>query len=226
MDRLTQTPFFTQDQPDLPKGVVVELIEFKCQEADWHDLDDHEQKRAANYKFEKARNQFVAGRSALKRSLAKRINCLPKEVRIVVRADGKPELADQKLGIQFNVSHTGDVGLVAIGDRPIGIDIEEVRDVKNAHDLLKRFFTTGEFEQYTQLPDSLKQAAFFRGWTCKEAVLKADGRGMRVIDACEVCFDPRLSARLISFGQSNAHYQLISWQPKLGFWAGLAVEEQ
>ncbi|MDQ6812000.1 MAG: 4-phosphopantetheinyl transferase, partial [Actinomycetota bacterium] len=71
-----------------------------------------------------------AGR-ALRDVLAAYLETSPEAIRIVDGAHGKPELAGREL--HFNLSHSGDVGLVAVSrERPVGVDVERIdgrRDV-------------------------------------------------------------------------------------------------
>jgi 4'-phosphopantetheinyl transferase len=190
----------------------------------WIDLDDSERKRAENYKIRRVAEQFLLVRSELKRQLGQLLNCEPRHVVINLRPDGKPEISDSNW--HFNVSHSGEFAMIAISHQPIGVDVEQIREMPNARDLLKRFFTIHEFQQYEQLPDALKHDAFFRAWTCKEAVLKADGRGIRIIEACEIDLDPRNEACVVSFADNPFHWKLKAWTPVPGWAAALAMRQQ
>ena len=87
----------------------------------------------------------------------------------------RPRTAIQ--GFDFNISHSGGVVVVAVSEGGrIGIDAEEIREMD---------FT--EFESQLNVSDiscicgSADPAeAFFQIWTKKEAVSKADGRGLEL----------------------------------------------
>lgn len=187
----------------------------------WPDLTTEEQQRAGKLKVDRVRRQFVFGRSELRRSLAKRLFCHPVDVPIVIRPDGKPILAGEP--IHFNLAHSGDYVLIAIADSPVGVDLELMREIPNAADLLRRFFSHREADQFENLADACKPAAFFRGWTCKEALLKADGRAMRLSDRCSVDLDPRNPPAVLDFPDSPHSWTLQSWEPKPGYVAAVAV---
>ena len=96
---------------------------------------------------------------------------------------GRPELADAAARIDFNVSHTRGVALVAIArdvapTTRIGVDIEHAdRDV--GVDLLARkFLTSRERETLAHLPLDARRRRFLRYWTCKEAMSKATADGI------------------------------------------------
>jgi 4'-phosphopantetheinyl transferase len=90
---------------------------------------------------------------------------------------GKPFLPDA-LDLGFNLSHSGNVALLAISwGRDVGADVETVRDPARIDALVRRCLTLREREEWMQLPSAQRAAAFFRWWTCKEAYLKAIGTG-------------------------------------------------
>ena len=80
--------------------------------------------------------------------------------------NGKP-LADN---IYFNVSHSKDFVALVQDDNPIGVDIEQIREV---NDDLKRYISTDEEYQYIKDDES-----FFEVWTNKEALSKCIGVGL------------------------------------------------
>jgi len=107
----------------------------------------------------------------------------PAAVEIRRGARGRPELADRRAQIDFNVSHTGDAALVGIARglparTRIGVDIER-RDREVGVDRLARKFLTGS-ERATLLDLDLRarRERFVRYWTCKEAMSKATGDGL------------------------------------------------
>lgn len=80
-------------------------------------------------------------------------------------------------GACFNITHSGEYVLCAISDSMgLGIDIEQVRDIEPGDFL--HCFTAAEWLAIRHATDPL--AEFYRYWTRKEAVMKADGRGMYI----------------------------------------------
>jgi 4'-phosphopantetheinyl transferase len=120
---------------------------------------------------------------------------------LVETEHGKLRLAlDQDL--QFNVSHSDRLGLYGfteMGD--IGVDIEHVRAVEPMA-LAQVCFSERERRELSVLSPERRLMAFFDGWVRKEAVIKADGRGMSMpLDS----FSVRLSgpARFIELPPSD-----------------------
>jgi 4'-phosphopantetheinyl transferase len=89
---------------------------------------------------------------------------------------GKPYLCDGAL--QFNLSHSGAALLVGLSRDALGVDLEAPRRERPVLDLAQRWFAPSEAAALARLPVAQQQAAFLRLWTCKEAVLKAHGRGI------------------------------------------------
>lgn len=73
---------------------------------------------------------------------------------------------------QFNLSHSGQWLLCAVGDMPLGVDIETPRTVSPS--LLRRVCTPSEL---ALIGDDAER--FLRVWTAKEAYLKYLGTGIR-----------------------------------------------
>ncbi len=81
---------------------------------------------------------------------------------------GKPCVME-KDNLFFNLSHSGDMAVCAISDKPVGVDVEKItRDCSSAVD---RYFTCSE----RRISED-KGTSYI--WTRKEAVAKADGRGI------------------------------------------------
>ncbi|MBL3658717.1 4'-phosphopantetheinyl transferase family protein [Fulvivirga sediminis] len=79
--------------------------------------------------------------------------------------------------LDFNISHTKKAVACVISDcRRVGIDIEEISDIKISD--FKNQWTDTEYQNIFEAEDS--KVAFFNYWTKKEAVLKADGRGLNI----------------------------------------------
>jgi 4'-phosphopantetheinyl transferase len=163
-------------------------------------LSDAERARAGRFGTELLRNRWIAGRTTLRLLLGDTLGIGPSAVEIRRGVRGRPMLADAGSGIDFNVSHTRDFGLIGIarglpeGTR-IGVDIERVdRDV-GADRLATKFLTARERESLGHLDADERRKRFLRYWTCKEAMSKATGDGLaapfRRLDV-ELAETPRL----------------------------------
>ena len=115
---------------------------------------------------------------AWRQVLAQYAGVLPGELTLTADIYGKPRLA-APASLGFNLSHCGDVVLLALGHGiELGVDIEALRPRPRALQLAQRYFTAAEAAALAALPEDVRLQAFYRLWTAKEAVLKALGRGL------------------------------------------------
>ncbi len=87
---------------------------------------------------------------------------------------GKPYLLQYK-NFHFNISHSGDWVVCAIDIRPIGIDVEKIREVD--FEIAKQFFSEIENLELLKKTGNNKVAFFYDLWTLKESYIKAIGDG-------------------------------------------------
>lgn len=105
-------------------------------------------------------------------------------------AQGKPffRAAPQ---VQFNLSHSGALWVCAFSDAPVGLDVQQYRDVRCAA-LSRRFFHPDE-DAWLRQSD---YAAFFSLWCAKESYGKYTGQGLcgALSGVCLVAPDGRFPA--------------------------------
>ena len=180
-------------------------------------LNEAERSRAANLRHPLAHSQFVRGRAILRSALALWLNVAPRKVPIQLTPDGKPYL--DAADVHFNISHTAGFALFGIGRRPIGVDIERANPQRDCDGLVKRYFTPPEQEQYFLMPESRRPAAFLRGWTCKEALLKAIGSGVRDLQNCRLNLNPDEAPTILA-APGEGFWELKTGEVELGVaWA-------
>jgi len=141
-------------------------------------LSGDERARAGKMQSSTARTSFIASQTALRTLLASYTGIPASELAFSRGAHGKPMLAAPISGIEFNVSHSGDWGVVALSRVPVGVDIEQVRPGRHSPALERRFLTGGERALLRQRAATDGEAAFFAVWCRKEAYLKATGFGL------------------------------------------------
>ncbi len=162
------------------------------------DLSLDEQQRALRIRHAATQHAFIYTRAALRRILADYLTCKTTDLVFHYNAFGKPFLIDNSQQLEFSVSHSHEIGLIAVTcGAPIGVDIEFMRRDTNGLSIARRFFAPSEASYLETRPEQ-----FFTFWTLKEAVLKASGLGIGdllhkvVIEAKEqpalVAVDPTL----------------------------------
>jgi 4'-phosphopantetheinyl transferase len=132
---------------------------------------------ANRFFHEKDRQRFILGKIARKFLLGKYLKLDPLKLRFRSGQNKKPEL-EPELGkeLHFNLSHSGEWLLLAIGEKALGVDIEAINVKFNYRELLDTCFNKVEIEFIERSPDPL--LVFFNFWTRKEALIKALGKGL------------------------------------------------
>jgi 4'-phosphopantetheinyl transferase len=84
-------------------------------------------------------------------------------------------------------------------NREVGIDTEYMRPLEDAMQIADTFFSRHERSTLRKVPEHLRLQAFFSCWTCKEAYVKAVGRGLsQTLDQFDVSFLLAEEAQLLS----------------------------
>ncbi len=144
-------------------------------------LSEDELARAGRLRVESARAEFMAARGLLRLRLGALLGQAPEGLRFEVGPQGKPRLADGR-GVEFNVTHARGCLVLAVSRAgPVGVDVEPLDRAVEALELARTHFHPEELALIrAELDDERRAAVFFRCWTRKEAVVKADGRGLQV----------------------------------------------
>ena len=141
-------------------------------------LDAHEQERFSRLRSDQHRQRYLRAHVQLRRLLALRCGCAPRQVAFTVGLHGKPALAGAS-PVRFSLSHSAGLAVIALSDtRTVGIDIEQSRIVPEAMALANRWFQPEEAVAIASLPEAQRSASFLTCWTRKEAVLKTIGTGL------------------------------------------------
>lgn len=152
--------------------------------ADWpleHEqasLSMQERERGSRFRFERDRRRYVAAHVALRDRLARHLGRHPADLRFETGPNGKPYLADPLSAWHFNLSHSAELALIALcKGLEVGVDLEVLRPVDDAHDLAASVFGPREQEELRMETGLARDRVFLQGWTRKEACLKALGSG-------------------------------------------------
>ena len=195
----------------------------------WDALSEDEQNRAERFRFDRHRQRFIVQRGRLREILSGYGDVLPKAIRFRKGTGGKPAITGDNPGIRFNLSHSKGYALLAIAyDREVGVDVEVVRPKPKAAALVERFFSPNEKAAFRKLAPHEEDAAFFAGWTRKEAYVKAVGKGLRFpLDRFDVSLAPGDQHALLRV--AGAPEEVRRWSLRdvdlgPGFRAALAVE--
>ena len=149
---------------------------------------------------EPAYTSIVAG-LLLQTLVEEKLGISPLALVLEKNENGKPTVQGHP-AFYFNLSHAGDYVVLAHGDVPLGVDIEQIREKDNLR-VARRCFTEREYAYVSgqkevvsqetagapgevaeksgfEPDDSLCAERFFYLWTMKEAYLKLTGDGISV----------------------------------------------
>lgn len=85
---------------------------------------------------------------------------------------GKPQTEN----VHFNLSHSGNLVICAVGGKAVGCDIEKIE--KEPEGVAEHYFHRNEAEYLQQFAESERSAMFYRLWTWKESYVKMTGEGL------------------------------------------------
>ena len=192
-------------------------------------LSPDERERAARYRFAADRQAFVACRGAVREILGQELAVPAAAVRFRYGPNGKPAVETKDGEPAISISHSGDLGLCAIGrGGAVGVDLERLRELPDALAIAARFFSPAEHAALAALDAEIQAAAFFAVWTRKEALVKALGEGVSYpLHQFEVSVGPAEPAELrrVDGAGGPAHrWSLFALDPAPGYAAALVAE--
>ena len=162
-------------------------------------LSSDESQRAARFHFDRDRRRFTVARGSLRTILGAYSGKAPAELNFIYAKQGKPSLLHPHKDIRFNLSHSGELAIIAVAvAHEIGVDVELIKYDVETDKLAQRFFSERERTAIRAFSPEKRVQAFYRCWTCKEAFLKGQGFGLsRSLDSFDVEVDPDLPAQLL-----------------------------
>ena len=131
------------------------------------------QEKISCYRLTEDQMRCLCGHHLAREMLSEKLGCSPLSLEFSRTEKGKPYLVNGNW--HFNISHSGNFVACAIAKNPIGIDIEELRSVKES--LCKKVCTEEELS-FVYSDGEFSSRQFLQLWTAKEAVLKQIGIGI------------------------------------------------
>jgi len=135
-----------------------------------------ERARAERYRRPEDARRYAVARGWLRQVLGAETGHPPAEVPMD-DGGGKPRLS-AGAGPRFNLSHAGELALVAVAECEVGVDVEHRESGQRALDATALACTPAEVADLDRLAPDERAEAFLRIWTAKEAYLKARGVGL------------------------------------------------
>lgn len=132
--------------------------------------------RAERYLRREDQIRCVAAYGLIRYAVKKTLNI--SDFTVTQDAGGKPCILD-RTDFHFNLSHSGRWVVIAYGNSPVGIDVQEIRMDTGKESIARRYFTAKEQEFVFQSDGNCPAERFFQVWTAKESYLKFTGTGLR-----------------------------------------------
>jgi 4'-phosphopantetheinyl transferase len=137
-------------------------------------LNAQEQTTALRYYQLKDQQRYVIQHGLLRLLLGQYLNTSPHDIAYTYNPTKKPYLVSGNCF--FNLSHSRDGFLIAIGNVEVGVDIEYINNTFAYSDIVSNYFSADEVAYINNATNQTE--AFFLLWTRKEALLKACGTGI------------------------------------------------
>ncbi len=142
-------------------------------------LDQDEVIRFRNFSGPVQARRYLVSRCVLRQILAGYLGVSPEKMNFDLQQGGKPFIASPDCDLQFNLTHTGDVGLLAVSrGMAVGVDIEQIRPMKLKHAIARRIFKSTEVKSLADVTKDEQDEYFFQLWTSMEARQKCRGSGI------------------------------------------------
>jgi 4'-phosphopantetheinyl transferase len=162
-------------------------------------LDQQERERMQRFHFAPDRARYAVAHANLRRILGAYLDQPAAGLRFYANGFGKPELhpSESSSSLHFSLSHSRSIAVLAVSNgRPVGVDVEEVRPIEP--EVADMHFSASERAQLNQLQGDAWLLGFYRCWTRKEAILKAEGVGLfRPLDSFDVSLLADETAKLL-----------------------------
>lgn len=151
----------------------------------WYSLMSLEKKqRVDRFRFTDDKKRTVMGEMLARKAIAEWCHVSVEEIQFGLSEYGKPFAIG--LDVEFNISHSGNMVVCAVDNKPVGIDIEQIRPMDL--NVARRICTEKEIayifadnlreDEFCKITDFKILTRFFEVWTLKEAYGKYIGTGM------------------------------------------------
>jgi 4'-phosphopantetheinyl transferase len=147
-------------------------------------LDPVERARAARFKLEHHRLEYIAAHWLLRVALSHYDDRPPQAWQFAAEAGGRPIVLGNTSApdpLRFSLSHAAGRALVAVSRAPaIGVDLEGEASLARMTELASRILTPRELALWQQQPGPQAARFALARWTLKEAYAKARGLGLKL----------------------------------------------
>jgi 4'-phosphopantetheinyl transferase len=191
-------------------------------------LDAAELQRMHAFYFAPDRARYALAHANLRKILGAYLKSPAESLHFHANRFGKPELAEDgsSRALTFSLSHSQTIALLAVSrGGPVGADVEDVKPIEP--EVATAHFSPSELADLGALQGDAWLAGFYRCWTRKEAVLKAEGVGLNLaLNGFDVSLSPDAPPELL---RTRVHFsypwKLYDVSPAKGTIGALAVAQ-
>ena len=161
-------------------------------------LSSDEVERCARYRHPVHRERFRVGRAAIRSILSLYVGVPPARLGFAYGYAGKPrQIGEAPRAPHFSFSRAEGMALLAVAPEPVGIDVASIDPRFACAGVASAAFDRSEVQAWSCLPERCRTPGFVKGWTSREAVVKAEGTGLGSPARFSVCVDPELPPRIL-----------------------------
>ena len=133
-------------------------------------LSPEKAQKVERFRFDADKVRGIIGETLVRCMLISRFGIPEEKICFSAEKEGKPFLYGMENRICFNISHAGSWVVCGIGPSRIGIDVDQIRDLKGS--LARAVLSPEEYLRWESLPEEQKKPDFYRTWTIKESYSK------------------------------------------------------
>ena len=141
-------------------------------------LNHEELTRARRFRFPNDRRRFVMARATARQVLGRYLQQTPESLQFEYGDYGKPRLASPSMDLRFNTSRSAERALIActLAAKSESISSGSIGSLRSttSPSVFSRRPRTSNCKNFARR----RHRAFLRCWTCKEAFVKAVGKGL------------------------------------------------
>jgi 4'-phosphopantetheinyl transferase len=193
-------------------------------------LSQQEREKSSDFLRPGDAKRYILRHGLLRYILSTYTNTDPELLPLVNGIQGKPGLHPHSdfHELSFSLSHADQVVSVGIvRNHSIGIDIVKVDPDYPFHDIIEYLFTPGEKEFMQRVAPGLRYLMFFRIWALKEAIVKATGDGIRLMNSTDVTSvieeSCTVSSRILNINEKSRNFIIYQFSPAKAYLGAVAV---
>ncbi len=163
---------------------VPKALDYSVFEALLAYVDGGKRERILRFFREEDRVSSLFADLLIRSLIVKKTGLKNNEIRFGRNRFGKPYLMGHD-NFHFNLSHSGSWVVAAVDSAPVGIDVEQIKEVDIG--ISRSFFSDDEHRDLMNHSD--KNAYFFTLWSLKESYIKNQGKGLSLpLDSFSIRF--------------------------------------